>query len=253
MFLTSTYIPKSILNEFVVCFYFNELDNADYTAHCLPTLNQELFLNLGEKFEVENYQGRLIDKKNWLSGIQSKTLKVRTSGKHRTAGVIFKPWGLYAAFGINAQKLFNQQADSNILFSLQKELKNSDIPKSQFFDFMEYSLTKSLSQVRLTVTMQNIIKDLEREDLAELSEKLNRSKKSVIASFNKMVGVSPQKYYNLKRICDAIAVLINKPDTKLTDLAYNLGFYDQAHFTRAFKEHTGHTPKALKANNFILP
>jgi AraC-like DNA-binding protein len=61
-----------------------------------------------------------------------------------------------------------------------------------------------------------------------------------------MIGISPHKFYTLKCICETIKVLQNNPTVKLTELAYNQGFYDQAHFIRVFKEHTRLTPKEFR-------
>lgn len=249
MILTTEYKPKSILEEFVVCFYYNRSDYLEYYGHSNPTIYQELFFNLGDTFELQNTDGLLNCQRNWLSGIQSKSSIVKTSGKHITAGVIFKPWGLYSAFGINAKEFYNKRIDSRMLFDFSNELSKGDISETHFFDLMEHSLTKSLRKSNMTVTMKSIVNDLERESLAVLSEKLNRSKKSIIQSYNKMLGVSPQKFYTLKSICDTISILQKNPTIKLTELAYNQGFYDQAHFIRVFKEYTGLNPKEFRTQN----
>jgi len=121
---------------------------------------------------------------------------------------------------------------------------------------MEYTLIKLLKKSRLTQTMQRIINNLERENLTVLSEKLGCSKKSVIGSFNKLLGMSPQKYYTLKCVCEIIDFFQNNPTAKLTEIAYEYGFCDQAHFSRVFKEYTGFSPKEFLSNkehkvNFI--
>ena len=100
MISSKTYTPKSDLEEFVDCFYFNVSDEFSYTGFAHPTPNQELFFNLGDSFEIQNAFGKMTSQRSWISGLQSKPLTVRASGRHITAGVIFKPWGLYSAFGL---------------------------------------------------------------------------------------------------------------------------------------------------------
>lgn len=250
MISTTEFIPKSLLEEFVVCFYFNKGDEFEYSGYANPTINQELFFNLGDRFELINSQGHSNCQRNWMSGIQSKSLSVNTSGRHITAGVIFKPWGLYAAYGVNAKDIANNIMDSRLLFDLNKELENNEFSDSQFFDLLEYNLLKSIKRSRMTKIMLQIVNELERENLYSLSEKLIRSKKTIIESFNKMIGLSPHKFYTLKCICETITILQNNSSIKLTELAYNQGFYDQAHFIRIFKEHVGLTPKEFR--NIIL-
>lgn len=249
MMLTTLYKPTSALEEFVDCFYYNKSDNYEYHGRCNPTINQELFFNLGDQFEVQNQYGQINRQRNWLSGMQSEPLMVKTTGKHITAGVIFKPWGLYAAFGINPKELYNKTTNSAILHDFNDELKEGEISATHFFELVEHTLIKSLKKSKMTETMHNIVSDLEREDLAVLAEKLNRSKKSIIQSFNKMMGVSPNKFYTLKCVCETISIIQNNPTIKLTELAYKQGFYDQAHFIRVFKAYTGLTPKVFRSKN----
>lgn len=249
MVATKVFLPKSELEEFVVCYYFSKSDNFDFTGFANPTIHQELFFNFGENFELHNNDGNVYSSRNWLSGIQSKSSKVKTNGKHLTAGVIFKPWGLYAAFGIDAKDICDKSININVLCDFKNQFNGNNIDDEQFFDLMEYLLTRSLKRVRLNETMKSIIKDMQRDSLSCLSRKFNCSKKSIIQSYNKMVGLSPQKFFTLKSICDSISKLQKEPSLKLTELAYEQGFYDQAHFTKVFKEHMGLTPKEFRSKN----
>ncbi|WP_374990559.1 hypothetical protein [Chryseobacterium sp. CFS15] len=79
-----------------------------------------------------------------MSGLQTKSLTIKTHGKHITAGVIFKPWGLYAAFGIDAKALVNNTINSQVLYNLSYEVKNNKFSDVQFFDLLEYYLLKEL-------------------------------------------------------------------------------------------------------------
>lgn len=246
MLSTTVYRPKSLLEEFVVCFYMNKSDSFEYCDYSNPTINQELFFNLGDRFELKNASGQVTSQRTWISGLQSKSLSVKASGRHITAGVIFKPWGLYTGFGLNAKELANKTIDSRALCDLSDEFSTYEFSDTAFFDLMEYTLTKSIKRFRMTKSMQRIVAEMEQENLTLLSENLSCSKKTMIESFNKMLGISPHKFFTLKCICETISIMESNPTIKLTELAYNQGFYDQAHFIRVFKEHTGLTPKEFR-------
>ncbi|GEM_PF-2278613 len=246
MISTIEYIPKSILEEFVVSFYYNKSDNFEYRGYANPTTNQELFFNMGDNFELRNSVGQVNSQRSWISGAQSKSVSIISSGRHVSAGVIFKPWGLYGAFGINGKELANKVIDNSLFCDLSNELYNRKFSESQFFDLIEYKLLKSIKRSKMTKVMQKIAIEMEQENLVALSEKLSYSKKTIIESFNKMVGLSPHKFYMLNSICKVIKILSSNPTTKLTELAYNEGFYDQAHFIRVFKGHIGMTPTEFR-------
>jgi AraC-like DNA-binding protein len=55
------------------------------------------------------------------------------------------------------------------------------------------------------------------------------------------VGTSPKKFASIVRLKHVIHQY--NPDHSLTELAYEAGFYDQAHFIKEFKLFTGATPE----------
>lgn len=61
--------------------------------------------------------------------------------------------------------------------------------------------------------------------------------------FLREVGVSPKKFAQIVRVRKARGHLDHNLGRNLTDTAFALGYYDQAHFVREFKSLTGLTPK----------
>ncbi|MDQ4141320.1 MAG: helix-turn-helix domain-containing protein [Bacteroidota bacterium] len=250
MLSTITYQPKSILEEFAECIYVNRSDNFEYSGLSFPTLNQELFFNFGDSFELKNPVSKAKNKRYWLCGAQIYTSNVNTTGKHFTAGVIFKPWGLYCGFGINGKLVANNQIDIEAIFKnlSLKEIKENqnNLSEDEFIKWLEDLLIKSLNPKRLTKTMAAIVKGLSMDDVDALPGELQLSKKTIIESFNNLLGITPTKYLHLKAVNESIEILTNKSNKKLTDLTYELGFYDQAHFIKVFKTYTGLTPGEFK-------
>lgn len=62
--------------------------------------------------------------------------------------------------------------------------------------------------------------------------------------FSEFVGVSPKWAINRYRILDAVSVLNSGSSVDLSGLAYDLGYSDQAHFSKDFKTITGESPAA---------
>jgi AraC-like DNA-binding protein len=83
--------------------------------------------------------------------------------------------------------------------------------------------------------------------LAEVAEALDRSVPHVIRSFTRSFGVSPYAYLMGRRIEAARGMLL--AGVRITDVAFTLGFYDQAHFSRHFKRHTSISPVHYAASH----
>ena len=70
--------------------------------------------------------------------------------------------------------------------------------------------------------------------------------------FAREFGIAPKKLQQLIRLTNVINHLNSGNIISLTDLAYQNGFYDQAHFINCFRHYTGMTPSAfLKQDGLI--
>ena len=85
---------------------------------------------------------------------------------------------------------------------------------------------------------QNISNNISVDDLAEL---LSCSKFYFLREFKKLVGITPYQYLMNKRLEQA-RILLASPQGNIAAVGLDLGFNDQSHFTRAFKNQFGITP-----------
>ena len=72
------------------------------------------------------------------------------------------------------------------------------------------------------------------------------SQKSFIRKFKRLYHLTPNKYLLLKQVNYASRLIQSNPNSSLTEIGLEAGFYDQSHFIRSFKTHYGYTPKQLK-------
>ena len=82
--------------------------------------------------------------------------------------------------------------------------------------------------------------------LAELATLCHLSQSQVLRAFQKQFGTTPHKYLLKRRIEKAKWLLLSKTDMSLAQIALELGYADQSHFTRAFVTATGVTPNRFR-------
>jgi AraC-like DNA-binding protein len=82
-------------------------------------------------------------------------------------------------------------------------------------------------------------------DIDELAALARMSASHFTRSFNKSVGMTPHRYVVQCRIAKA-RELLARTDLSLTDIALNIGFSDQSHFSRRFQEFVGVPPGAYR-------
>lgn len=101
------------------------------------------------------------------------------------------------------------------------------------------TLRKELKNVTLVKTY---LRDHYRDEvsLAELARLTNLSRYYLHHVFTKSEGLTPHNYQMSIRIAAAKTLLVQKKP--IAKVGAELGFADQAHFTRTFKKYTGVTP-----------
>ncbi|CAP01503.1 putative transcriptional regulator (AraC family) [Acinetobacter baumannii SDF] len=80
--------------------------------------------------------------------------------------------------------------------------------------------------------------------LEELAQRVGLSRYAIIRLFKANVGLTPHAFQINLKINQAREQL--KQGVPLAELAVNLGFNDQSHFHKAFKAHTGVTPRQFQ-------
>jgi AraC-like DNA-binding protein len=86
--------------------------------------------------------------------------------------------------------------------------------------------------------------ELDDITVAELWRESRLSRTEFSRVFRRREGVPPRAYLLERKIEGARRLLAT--DRSLSEIALALGFYDQSHFTRVFKQATGETPAAYR-------
>ncbi|MEQ1135391.1 helix-turn-helix transcriptional regulator [Acinetobacter seifertii] len=102
----------------------------------------------------------------------------------------------------------------------------------------QYLYKDFLDLVEVVTSSENFI------SLEELAQQVGLSRYAIIRLFKANVGLTPHAFQINLKINQARELL--KQGISLVELAVNLGFSDQSHFHKAFKAHTGVTPRQFQ-------
>lgn len=88
--------------------------------------------------------------------------------------------------------------------------------------------------------------------VSQLTSDTGLSQRHLSRKFQQIVGLSPKEYLRVCRFIKSLDHLKKYPLLSLTEVAYESGYYDQAHFNRDYKTFTGHTPGQVALATHIL-
>ena len=81
--------------------------------------------------------------------------------------------------------------------------------------------------------------------IASLTGELGISRKALNARFRDQIGLSPKLLARISRFQHALRLLEGNAAPRWTDVAYDCGYYDQAHMIRDFRQFCGSSPTEL--------
>ena len=86
----------------------------------------------------------------------------------------------------------------------------------------------------------------------DLAAHLKINRRQLERKFLSTIGLSPKQLAKVIRLQATLKMLEKKQFTSLTSLAYENGYFDQAHFIKDFKEFTGMSPGQFYTGNLKM-
>ena len=244
-------LPVFPLNEFIEKVWYCRAQELNQSSISLPAANHELILNLGDSYTIATQSGDALVNSSWVNGLQAKSWKTKSHGVHEMMGILFKPHGLSAFVSFPVSELSHQFVALDLVFGKEQNELRDEIDSKQEpevkLGILEAFLCRQLKPKHLPAYLFPALHHLQqgpgpKGDIVKLCNRLSVSNKSLNQAFKKYLGLSPMKYSHLLMVNRALALLEQNPDQSFTQLAYELNFYDQAHFNHLFKTFTSLTP-----------
>ena len=170
-------------------------------------------------------------------------------------GVRFLPNNIVMPGGYGIFEFTNNKVDLSQIIDNSSEIIDliceSDDFNTQVSIFLKYYLSEL--QKLYTMTTKNhitcymideIIKSKGAIRIEKLSENVGYSPRYINKIFNENLGMSPKMFCKIMRFQGILSELTRKQ--KLTDIADIMGFFDQSHLAKEFKQFIGITPKRFE-------
>ena len=163
----------------------------------------------------------------------------------------FKPFAIGPAFKLSARELKNEPVELNCwspqkAMALTIQLVHAQSTAEKIEALHHFMLSQVTANQRecaiIKYATDQILEHPDTDVLTHLLQELNLTERTFQRIFKKYVGITANEY---RRICQfqmAFFQLKSGQFDKLTDVAYDNGYFDQSHYIRSFKEFTATTP-----------
>jgi AraC-like DNA-binding protein len=243
--------PPSILHESVKCFWTHEATySADEVQEITPDGCVELIFNFGSPYQLWSTTPPTVLPPAIMVGFQKKTMPIRVDGTVRVVAARLFAWGglEFLAEGLESDSIQTLGADWDALLGRLKAEVAAGRYEAATTALQEFLMQKALLRtydVELVRTAARMLYQTKGQcRIDELAESCATSVRQLQRKFQRDVGASPKFFARTLRFEQAQRRLMLEPETELTGLAFDCGYFDQAHFIKEFRAFTGKTPSA---------
>jgi AraC-like DNA-binding protein len=258
-----TFIPDHRLTSFIKCFWSLEAPaeaNAE-RQRIVPDGCMEMIFHYGDLYSQFFKDGSTITQpRSFIFGQITSPLEIAPLGISGIVAARFFPDGFIPFNSMALYKMENRAVPLNELYGDEGiALESSVLAASDNearIKLIENFLLQKLSVINVgdlaKKSVEILLASKGHSSIASLADQLQTNKRQLERRFSSVIGLSPKQLSKIIRLQAALKRMEQKQFTSLTELAYENGYFDQAHFIKDFKEFTGISPKRFYSDSMKM-
>jgi len=258
--------PSEELATWIECYWFLSFPS-DYISReelMIPGGRVELMFNIGTHVNFTSSSGKSFELKNdmYILGQRNTFFKAQHNPGYHMWGVRFKPACFYPFCNGSTSFLLNTVAeaadifkplDTNAWYNRFLTLKD-DAARIQLLEcFLKDILYKNGHHNNQFYTLLSQLKiNAEETAIAGFCNNNNLYYKKLERQFLQYAGYTPKEFLSVRRFYRSVE-MIYQTNNNLTNICHQLGYYDQSHFIKDFKNYASLPPLKFVKGRFDLP
>lgn len=250
------HIPPYPLNQFIESFiYYRDYNPVHSVDRFLPDGNVNIVIDLTDypKYIYDNETLKEIQtcRNIWFSGMRNTYITI-PSGKDSEMFIInFHKGKAYPFVQMPLYELTDSVVDGDLVLTPEIMDMRSMLLETPFihrkFQVAERFLIKKFRNKLMVnpfieFAVNKILASPNQLSIEQISAKVGYSQKHLIKLFKDNVGVAPKGFLKIIRFQKAIQEIETAKKIEWTGIAFESGYYDQAHFINDFRSFSGFTP-----------
>ena len=259
-----TFNPSDDLTSIVKCYWILEGSKEDLPERqrIVPDGCIEMIFHHGDLYrQYLPDNSFIIQPRCFVFGQLTNPLEIESTGTTGIFAVRFQPYGFKPISPLPIKSLENRAVPLTELFTEAGVTLSDLILKQSVIEdkikIVEHFIMGRLMQDQsidtlIKSTIELIVSTKGAHPINDLSDQMQIKKRQLQRKFSSKVGITPKQLSQIIRLQATLSRLLNGDYNSLTSLAYEEGFFDQAHFIKEFKQFTGQTPKDFYKDNLKL-
>ena len=231
-----------------------------------PMPSAHLFVNLGgpaRLWDSGPSVSSAVFTDGWFMGVWTRRFLYEYPARVRLVGVHFKPWGISPFAGMPAKELRDRWVPVDAVWQRSLDRIRNRVSDSasvtETLRVLEEELRSRLAEALppgldlVQRTGGRLAASGGAVPVGVLADAAGVSGNHLATQFKSHVGVTPKRVARIYRFARLILSVDARRPVDWAELAQTAGYFDQAHFSREFKDFTGHTPTEYLALRCRFP
>jgi AraC-like DNA-binding protein len=245
VFRLERYLPAADLAPFVEHFWLVAWTLPDGVVHVQRTLPRHAIHLVFD-------EGRTA-----IFGVMTGSFEYTLQGSGRVLGISFRPGTFRAFLQAEVQSITDRQLPLSAVFACDDAQTERSVLDAADDAGMVAAASAFLRRAlpapdpaveRIAAILQVIDGNAEITQVQQLADHTGLSVRKLQLLFKDYIGASPKWIIRRKRLLDAADLLAQGSAISLAELAQQLGYYDQAHFTTDFEKLVGKPPSDYRVS-----
>jgi AraC-like DNA-binding protein len=245
------YKPHSILQDNVKCFWIHEgAYSAENIQDITPDGCVELIFNFGSPYLLLTTTPPCALPTAVIVGFHKKTIPICVNGTVKVVAARLFAWGVLALLQDEISALAGVVTPLGTGWDTLGQRLRDQVAQGRYEEasttLQDFLIQKALMRTYDLKLVQAAAKLLYHTRgqcrIDELADYCHASVRQLERGFQRVIGTSPKFFARTLRFEQAQRRLMFDPETDLTQLAYQCGYFDQAHFIKEFRAFSGKTP-----------
>ncbi len=243
-------------------FHFQDFVPSHSVERVVPTGHVYIIFELDgiprNTFNNETLEPKATYTKVWISGVHRNYISISAHEDSEMFVIQFKPFGAYPFFHFPIETINEQVLASEVLFdgellNLRQQLLLKLTSREKFQLATKWLNNRFENEKSPPIEFINVLKSLENKaaiDCDQILSNYPNTRKHLINQFKKYTGLTPKYYLRILRFNEILQQIKHRQKITWTQIAYQSGFSDQAHFIKEFKHFSGFNPTEFIAQEY---
>jgi len=258
------FYPCATLRNYVKFYYLLEVTrdakNASYQL-VAPDGDFEINFNLGAPLRRRDDSGfERIQPNDYVIGRFNHFYHLQRTGEARLVGIRFFPWGIRSFIGCPVHELCDRIWSLEEVFGSGIQMLRGRIEEARSVQKMIHHIENYFLEQLQEQYQDDLVEDASKQILMrkgrirmhELSAQYGLSLRRMQQRFFGHLGMNPKSLARLAMFQNALSYINRGIQCDYSEITYQCGYFDQAHFINDFKQFAGVTPKKYISGQFPL-